>query len=111
MIPSMPGQKKISRPEKPGSFSWTGAVVLVLALCLGVGWATALIMSASARTPPIAGETGDLLNSVGGVLAGAITAYIGGMIAIKRRHKDDDDADDDDDDDDVGGDDDGKAED
>jgi hypothetical protein len=44
-------------------------------------------MSASARTPPIAGETGDLLNSIGGVLAGAITAYIGGYIARTAAEK------------------------
>lgn len=65
--------------------------MLVLAVCLGGGWAVALVMSASSRTPPIAGETGDLLNSVGGVLAGAVTAYIGGTIALRRRHKDDED--------------------
>ena len=70
-------------------FSWAGAAVLIIAVCLSVGWATALIMSASARTPPIAGETGDLLNSVGGVLAGAVTAYIGGQIAIRRHQRKD----------------------
>ena len=74
------------------NWSWAGATVLTLAVFLGGGWATALVMSASSRTPPIAGETGDLLNSVGGVLAGAITAYIGGMIALMR-HKGKDDPD------------------
>jgi hypothetical protein len=76
-------------------WSWAGASVLVLAIFLGGGWAAALVMAASSRTPPISGETGDLLNSVGGVLAGAITAYIGGHIASmhKRNEKltDDDD--------------------
>jgi len=61
--------------------------VLVLAVCLGAGWATALVMSASSRTPPITDSTKDLLSSVGGVLAGAITAYIGGMIALKRHDR------------------------
>ena len=74
----------MGRPQ----WSWAGATILVLAVCLGTGWATALIMSASSRTPPIAGETGDLLNSVGGVLAGAVTAYIGGYIATKHKDKD-----------------------
>jgi ABC-type branched-subunit amino acid transport system permease subunit len=76
-----------------GRWSWAGAAILVLATFLGGGWATALIMSASSRTPPITDSTKDLLSSVGGVLAGAITAYIGGMIATRR--KDDDDEDDD----------------
>lgn len=73
-------------------WSWAGAAVLVLAVCLGGGWATAIVLSASPRTPPITDSTKDLLSSVGGVLAGAITAYIGGMIAVKRergRHQDD----------------------
>lgn len=70
-----------------GRFSWAGAAVLVLAVFLGGGWATALIMSASSRTPPITDSTKDLLSSVGGVLAGAITAYIGGMIAVRHRDK------------------------
>ena len=74
-------------PKKYPNWSWAGAAVFMLAFFLGAGWATALIMSASARTPPIAGETGDLLNSIGGVLAGAITAYIGGHIATKRLTK------------------------
>jgi hypothetical protein len=67
-------------------FSWAGAAVLVLAVCLGGGWATAIVLSASPRTPPITDSTKDLLSSVGGVLAGAITAYIGGQIA-HRRHQ------------------------
>jgi len=76
---------------KHGGWSWAGAAVLVLAVFLGGGWATALVMSASSRTPPITDSTKDLLSSVGGVLAGAITAYIGGMIALRRRDSDHDD--------------------
>ena len=68
-------------------WSWAGAAVLILAVCLGVGWATALIMAASSRTPPITDSTKDLLSSVGGVLAGAITAYIGGQIANRMRDR------------------------
>lgn len=70
-------------------WSWAGAAILVLAVCLGGGWATALIMAASSRTPPISGETGDLLNAVGGVLAGAVTAYVGGQVALMRRDRQD----------------------
>jgi hypothetical protein len=50
-------------------------------------------MSASSRTPPITDSTKDLLSSVGGVLAGAVTAYIGGYISqMKRKDKEDPDA-------------------
>lgn len=66
-----------------------GVVVLVLSITLGVGWATALIMSASSRTPPITDSTKDLLSSVGGVLAGGISAYIGAAVVSRRRHKSD----------------------
>ena len=51
---------------------WLGASVFVLAVCLGVGWATALIMSASSRTPPITDSTKDLLSTVEGGLVGVI---------------------------------------
>ena len=71
--------------------SWAGAAVLILAVCLGVGWGTALIMAASSRTPPITDSTKDLLSSVGGVLAGAITAYIGGQIANRMRDREPED--------------------
>jgi len=72
------------------NWSWAGATVFVLALCLGASWGTALVMSASSRTPPISDTTSDLLLAVGGVLAGAITSYIGGVIALKRKRGDDD---------------------
>ena len=68
--------------------------MFVLAVCLGGGWATAIVLSASPRTPPITDSTKDLLSSVGGVLAGAITAYIGGTIALKRHRKGEGDSED-----------------
>ena len=68
-------------------WSWAGASVLVLAVTLGGGWATAIVFSSSSRTPPITDSTKDLLSTIGGVLAGAITAYIGGQVAIKRRDR------------------------
>lgn len=85
-------------PDKPERrrFSWAGASVLVLAICLGGGWATAIVFSASSRTPPITDTTKDLLSTIGGVLAGAITAYVGGTIAMKHRRRDDHEPEDDD---------------
>lgn len=44
-------------------------------------------MSASSRTPPITDSVKDLLSGVGGVLAGAVTAYIGAQIS--RRGQED----------------------
>ena len=73
---------------KRAGWSWPGLIALVLALCLGGGWATALVMSASSRTPPITDSTKDLLSSIGGVLAGAVTAYIGGTLALRQRRRD-----------------------
>lgn len=88
------GRKRTS-PRRNG-FSWAGASVLALAICLGGGWATAIVFSASSRTPPITDTTKDLLSTIGGVLAGAITAYIGGVVAVRRskgHEKEEDDED------------------
>jgi hypothetical protein len=72
-------------------WSWAGLAVLLIAFFLSAGWATALVMSASSRTPPITDSTKDLLSSVGGVLAGVIAAYVGGVVGRRweREHKDD----------------------
>lgn len=66
-------------------------VAVILAFTLGVGWSTALIMSASSRTPPITDSTKDLLSSVGGVLAGVLAAFVGGVVGRKWESKSDKD--------------------
>lgn len=68
-------------------WSWAGVAVVILALCIGGGWATGLVMSASARTPPITDTVADLLSAIGGVLAGAIAAFVGGSVANRRHHE------------------------
>jgi hypothetical protein len=83
-------------PGKRSRWSWAGATIFVIAVCLSVSWGTALVMSASSRTPPISDTTSDLLLAVGGVLAGAITAYIGGYVSnMRHRHREDKSSDDD----------------
>jgi hypothetical protein len=79
----------VSRPG--GGIEWTpaGIAVVILALFLGGGWATGLVMAASSRTPPITDTTSDLLLAVGGVLAGSVSTYIGGVLALKRHAHDD----------------------
>jgi hypothetical protein len=72
-------------------FNFAGTAVLILSICLGGGWATALVLSASPRTPPITDTTKDLLGTVGGGLVGVIAAYIGGQIARRREHQDEQD--------------------
>jgi hypothetical protein len=63
--------------KRPEPTDWRGYVAFILAMGLAVGWATALIMSASSRTPPIGQETGTLLATLGGGMAGAVGAYLG----------------------------------
>ena len=71
-------------PPRP-PWSWLGASVFALALLVGGGWATALIISTSARTPPISDTTSDLLVGIGSILAGAISTFVGA--SIQRRHE------------------------
>ena len=68
-------------------WSWAGASAFVLAILVGGGWATALIMSASARTPPISDNTGNLLTAIGGVLAGTIATYVGSAVGERRARR------------------------
>jgi hypothetical protein len=56
---------------------WRGYIAFTLALGISVGWATGLILSASARTPPIGENTAQLLSTLGGAMVGAVAAYLG----------------------------------
>jgi hypothetical protein len=79
----------VARRRPP--WSWAGAAVVILACCIGGGWATAIVMAASSRTPPITDTTADLLSAIGGVLAGAISAFVGGSVANRRHEKEETD--------------------
>lgn len=67
---------------------WRGYIAFVMAVGLAAGFASALIMSASARTPPINETTATLLATLGGAMVGAVATYLGG---VHRRRPDDDD--------------------
>jgi purine-cytosine permease-like protein len=66
---------------------WRGWIAYTMSLGVSVGFATALIMSASSRTPPIGENTAQLLATLGGAMIGAIAAYLG----MGRRDPPDDD--------------------
>jgi hypothetical protein len=62
-------------------WSWSGAVALIVAFFVSGGWGVALVISALPITDPISESGADLLNTVGGVLAGGVSAYIGAVAA------------------------------
>lgn len=80
--------------KKPnGNRDWPGYIAYTLALGLAVGFASALIMSASSRTPPINEVTGAMLSTIGGAMVGAVATYLGGA-AVRRRDRADEEDDD-----------------
>ena len=75
-------------PRRP--WSWHGAVALVIAVCVGVGWAAALILASTPWTDTISDKGADLLTAIGGVLAGAVATYLGAAITRSARRDADD---------------------
>lgn len=65
-------------------WSWPGAVALTVAALVAGGWCAALVLAASPLTDTITSEGAALLNTIGGVLAGGVSAYLGSQI----RHRD-----------------------
>lgn len=63
-------------------WSWHGAVALVLAICVGVGWATALIIAA-AQAEPIGQQGTALLSTIGGALVGGVVGWLGARIGFE----------------------------
>jgi membrane associated rhomboid family serine protease len=60
---------------------WHGPVALVLALGLSLGWASALIIAALPVTNTISDQGANLLATVGGLMGGAVAAYLGARSA------------------------------
>lgn len=58
-------------------WSWHGVVALVLAVCVGIGWAAAIIIAA--LNPYDADRaTSFVLYTLGGTLVGAVATWLGG---------------------------------
>lgn len=56
---------------------WAGLAALVLAVCLGIGWAVAIVIAATPWGPEITPDSAGLLNGIGQVLAGALATFLG----------------------------------
>jgi hypothetical protein len=70
---------------------WRGYIAFVMSLGVAIGFGTALILSASGRTPPISQDTATLLSTLGGAMIGAIATYLG-MGRGPREPRDGDDS-------------------
>lgn len=57
-------------------WSWHGMAGVILAACVGVGWAVALIATA-VQHGPITDAGATILNTIGGGLVGAVATWIG----------------------------------
>ena len=73
-----------------GPAEWTGAVAFVVALFVSIGWAVAMV--AAAIDDDVSAQGVQLLAGLGGVLSGAVAAYLGAgtlLLAQRRRERDD----------------------
>lgn len=74
-------------------WSWPGAVALIIAGSLALGWAGALIIAA-AHPMPTSPEGLNLLGSLGQTMAGAVAAYLGYQVGAHAPNDRDNHADD-----------------
>lgn len=68
----------------PTRSSWAGAVALVLAACIGVGWAVALVVAA-VQDGPVGPRAATFLTTMGGALLGAVVGWLGAD-SVNRNH-------------------------
>jgi hypothetical protein len=61
-------------------WSWPGIIGVILAVTLGAGWGTTLVLSALDVTN-VSNDAYQLLNGIGQVLAGAVATFMGSAIA------------------------------
>lgn len=73
----------------PPVTSWRGAVAVVLAVSVGVGWAVGFVLAV--LHPETMSRTGAaVLYVLGGTLAGGVIGYLGGGTGRHRRERNDD---------------------
>jgi hypothetical protein len=76
---------------RPGpGWSWPGATVFVLAVSLGVGWAGTLILLAlpiGGTDPELSTQGSYVLATVGGLMGGAVTTYLGAWAVQRARDR------------------------
>jgi hypothetical protein len=70
-----------------GRHEWTGATAFVVGLFVSLGWAVA--MGAAAFDSSVSDAGVQLLAGLGGVLTGAVAAYLGAGAVIRWRRIDD----------------------
>lgn len=58
-------------------WSWHGVVALVLATCVGIGWAAAIVIAAL-HPHEVDRTTTFVLYTLGGTLVGAVATWLGG---------------------------------
>lgn len=68
-----------------------GVVALAVAVLVAGGWAATVVLSTFPGTDELTSEAVGMLNTIGGVLAGGVSAYLGAATQ-RRRQADDDDA-------------------
>jgi NhaP-type Na+/H+ or K+/H+ antiporter len=81
------------RPRWWETVDWPGAIAFVLAFGVAIGFAVAIILAASWRTPPISEQTATLFSTLGGAIIGAVATYLGGTIQRNHDRKGPDDSD------------------
>lgn len=70
-------------------WDWHGAVALILALSVGVGFAVAMV-GATVQHEPISQQGAALLNTLGGALIGAVAGWLGGAAVERAQHHQED---------------------
>ena len=71
----------------PTPWSWPGAIALVRASCLGVGWLGSVLIVGVAVLHGIQpdAQATQVIGGIGQVLAGALSTYLGFTVALQRR--------------------------
>ena len=76
----------MARPSGPG-WSWPGAVALVLATTVGLGWAISMII-AVLEGDDLSRTGATLLYVLGGTLIGGVVTWLGSNVREKKDTKD-----------------------